>query len=136
MKNSSLMAHRPVTETASSKGRGRRRLRNAAVVLGLSGALVGGVAGVAQASQVATLSPNQTQSFSTWFWGRTEVCFQNVSPQYDASYYWHSGPSASGGGGLTPGQQSCLVLSFVGFNINVSNLSARAPIQVTFPIGP
>jgi hypothetical protein len=112
-----------------------RRLRNGAVVLGISGALVGGAAGIAQASQGSTISPGAQQSFSTWFFGRTEVCFQNVSSQYDASYYWNSGPS-SGGGGLTPGQQACLVRSFVGLNINVSNLSARAPIAVTFPIGP
>jgi hypothetical protein len=136
MKNSSLMARQPAGETAATtKGRGRRRLRNAAIILGLSGTLVGGAAGIAQASQAATLSPGQEQGFSTWFFGRTEVCFQNVSPTYDGSYYWSSGPT-TGGGGLTPGQQACVVRSFVGININVTNLSARAPIQVTFPIGP
>lgn len=135
MQNSSPMGHEPVAEKVTTKGRGRRRLRNAAIILGLSGTLVGGAAGIAQASQGSTIAPNAQQSFSTWFFGRTEVCFQNVSPTYDASYYWNSGPS-SGGGGLVPGQQSCLVRSFVGLNITVSNLSARAPIAVTFPIGP
>ena len=50
-----------------------RRLRNAAVIIGLSGALVGGVAGIAEASQGSTLNPGQNHSFSTWFFGRTQV---------------------------------------------------------------
>jgi hypothetical protein len=120
MKNSSRMVH---------------RLRNAAVIIGLSGALVGGVAGVAEASQGATLGPGQSQSFSTWFFGRTEVCFQDVS-QHDASYYWISA-TTHGGGGLTPNSPPvCMARSFVGLGLWVSNNSAQGTIQVTFPLRP
>jgi hypothetical protein len=115
------------------KSRAVRRLRNAAVILGTSGALVVGAAGIAQASQVSTLSPGQSRSFSTWFWGRTEVCFQNVSSQVDA-YYWSSGWS-TGGGVLAPGAESCITRSFVGLLLNVQDWG-QGPLQVTFPIGP
>lgn len=130
--------HRPVTLV---KG---HRVRNAAVVAGMSGALVTGVAGIAQAAQPATLDSNQSHSYSTWFFGRTKVCFTNDDPTYDAAYTWSSGPS-SGGGGLVPeadaGErsgvpQSCTTLSFVGLPITVHNVSPRASIDVTFPIGP
>lgn len=73
-----------------------RRLRNAAAIIGASGALIVGAAGIAQASQGSTLTAGQTRSFSTWFFGRTQVCFQNNSSQTDA-YYWVSGPSTGGG---------------------------------------
>ena len=79
-----------------------KNIRKGAVVIGLSGALLGGVAAAAQASQVSTISQGQSHSFSTWFFGRTEVCFQDVSPQYDAAYYWVSA-TTNGAGGLTPG---------------------------------
>jgi hypothetical protein len=93
-------------------------------------------AGVAEAAaQSGTLGPGQSHSYSTWFFGRTQVCFKNVDPTYDASYYWTSGPTSSGGG-LTPGAEACTTRSFVGLPINVHNLSARANIQVRFPIGP
>ena len=113
-----------------------RLLRYVAVVIGLSGALLGGISAAAQASQVSTISQGQSHSFSTWFFGRTEVCFQDVSTKYDAAYYWVSA-TTSGAGELTPGATSCVTRSFVGFNITVTNESAQAAsIYVTFPIGP
>jgi len=116
----------------------RHLLRNAAVAVGLSGAMLGGIAAAAQASQVSTISPGQHQSFSTWFFGRTEVCFQDLSAANPASYYWTSATS-SGAGEVTPGGTSCVTRSFVGFNITVTNETASAlpaSIAVTFPIGP
>jgi hypothetical protein len=139
MKNTRRMAGRPLARTASaiaSKWSHHRLLRNVAVVIGLSGAMLGGVAAAAQASQVSTIGQNQSQSFSTWFFGRTEVCFQDASSVNDAAYYWVSA-TTSGAGELTPGSTSCVTRSFVGFNIKVTNDSAQAAsIHVTFPIGP
>ena len=136
MKNIRLMTGRPLSRSAAaiaSKWTRHRLLRNVAVVVGLGGALLGGIAGVAQASQV--LNQNQSHSFSTRFWGRTEVCFTDVSPQYDASYLWVSATTV-GGGGLMPNSTSCVARSFLGFDIKVTNVSAGpAQIDVTFPIG-
>lgn len=101
----------------------------------LAAGVVGAGAGVAQASQVRYLGPAQGYNFNTWFWGRTQVCVQNVDATNDGSYYWVSSTSY-GAGGLVPGQQSCMVRSFVGFQIHVNNTSARATLRVTFPIGP
>ena len=103
--------------------------------LALTAGVAGAGAGVAQASQVRNLIPNQGYHFNTWFWGRTQVCVQNVDATNDGSYYWVSSTS-SGAGGLVPGQQSCMVRSFAGFQIYVQNISARATLRVTFPIGP
>jgi hypothetical protein len=141
MTNSRRMAGRSLarpTAAIASKWSQHRLLRNVAVTIGLSGALLGGVTAAAQASQVATISPGQSQSFSTWFFGRTEVCFQDLSSQNPASYYWVSATS-SGAGEVTPGSTSCVTRSFVGFNITVTNETAAAlpaSISVTFPIGP
>lgn len=111
------------------------RIRRALVVAGLAAGLLAGGAGVAAASQSGTVSPNQTKSFSTWFWGRTEVCVKNLDSTYDASYTWQS-LSTNGQGGLVPNQQNCFTRSFVGGTLRVSDVSPRASIQVTFPIGP
>jgi hypothetical protein len=139
MRNTLRMAGRPLARTSAaiaSRWSQHRLLRYVAVVIGLSGALLGGVSAAAQASQVSTISQGQSHSFSTWFFGRTEVCFQDVSAQYDATYYWTSA-TTSGAGELTPGATSCVTRSFVGFNITVKNESAQAAsIYVTFPIGP
>jgi len=136
MKNIRYMARRPLARTAASiasKWSSHRLLRNVVVVMGLSGALLGAVAGIAQASQV--LNQDQSHSFSTRFWGRTEVCFTDVSPQYGASYLWVSATSV-GAGGLTPNSTSCVARSFLGIDIKVTNVSAEpAQIDVTFPIG-
>lgn len=136
MKNTLRIAGRPLTFIVS-KWSHHRLLRNVAVVIGLSGALLGGVAAAAQASQVSTISAGQSQSFSTWFFGRTEVCFQDVS-QNSATYYWVSA-SSSGAGEVTAGSTACVTRSFVGFDITVENktvATAPASIYVTFPIGP
>lgn len=139
MKNTRRLAGRQPSRTVAalaSKWGHHRLLRNSAVVVGLSGALLGGVATAAQASQVSTIGQGQSHSFSTWFFGRTEVCFQDASSQYDAAYYWVSA-TTSGAGELTPGSTSCVTRSFVGFNITVKNESAQAAsLYVTFPIGP
>jgi hypothetical protein len=112
----------------------RNSFRKAAMVTGMTGMLVAGVAGVAQAAQSSTLSPGQSRVYSTYFFGRTEACFRNVSTT-DASYAWSSA-TTNGGGGLVPGASVCTTRSFVGIGLRVTNLSAHASIAVTFPIGP
>lgn len=123
------------TETVAAAHPRRRLVKKAALVAAASAALTCGAVGVAQAAQLGYVGPGQSHSYSTWFWGRTQVCFKNIDATNDASYYWTSATSA-GGGGLTPGAETCMTRSFVGFPINVANLSARATIQVRFPIGP
>ena len=113
-----------------------RRARRAAATAGLTAALLASGTSLAQAAgQDAALGANEGRAFHTWFWGRTQVCVQNLDPTFDASYSWVSSTS-SGGGGLTPGEERCMTRSFAGFDIYVSNLSPRATIQVRFPIGP
>lgn len=111
------------------------RIRRALIVAGLAAGLLAGGAGVAAASQSGTVSPNQTKSFSTWFWGKTQVCVKNLDQANDASYTWQS-LSTNGSGGLVPNQQNCFTRSFVGGTIRVTDVSPRASLQVTFPIGP
>ncbi len=94
---------------------------------------VGG-ASAAQATQGATLRPNQSREFATWFFGRTTVCFKNIGST-DGSVQWWSGPS-SGGYGLVPGAEVCPTRSYAGIRLGVRNLSPQASIAVTFPIGP
>jgi hypothetical protein len=102
----------------------------------LAASVLGAGTGVAQAAtQQRNLGPNQGYNFNTYFWGRTQVCVQNVDPTNDGSYYWISSTSY-GSGGLVPGQTSCMARSFAGFQIYVKNTSPRATLKVTFPIGP
>ena len=104
----------------------------------LAAGVVGAGAGVAQASQyqIRDLAPNQGYNFNTYFWGRTQVCVQDLDGTNDGSYYWVSSTSY-GAGSVVPGQPpTCMVKSFVGFQIYVKNISAHATLRVTFPIGP
>jgi hypothetical protein len=135
------------------------RNRRALATLSMSAALVGGIAGVAEAApggatapagnhhtystvarvanaaQDGNIGPNVSATYSTWFFGRTQVCVQNISPTYDGSYHWSSSVS-SGSRSLIPGDEYCSVRSYVGFPLTIENTSARATLHVRFPIGP
>ena len=134
------------------------RVRRTLATLGMSAAMVGGVAGVAEAAQGGAtapagnhytystvarvtkaaqegdIGPGGHATYKTWFWGRTEVCIKNTGSE-DAGFTWSSATSSSGGG-LESQQETCFVRSFVGFPITINNLSPRTSFHVRFPIGP
>lgn len=110
-----------------------RATRRAAAVLALTGAVAVGTATAAQAAQAGTVTQNQTRSFSTWFFGRTEVCVKDTGAN-GTSFNWVSGPS-SGSIWLNPGQEYCLTRSFVGLPIYITDVGP-SPLYVRFPIGP
>jgi hypothetical protein len=133
------------------------RLRRTLATLGISAALVGGVAGAAEAAQGGAtaqaanhhtystvahlakaaqggdLGPNQTATYSTWFFGRTHVSIQNTSPEGDA-FLWSSSTS-HGGFWVAPGTTYTLIRSFVGFPITITNIGPET-LHVSFPGGP
>jgi hypothetical protein len=112
----------------------RMLVRRAIITAGLAlGILTTGA--TAAMAQGGDLAPNQTATYATWFWGRTTVCIKNVDAIYDAGYTWSSSTSW-GSGGLTPGQENCFTRSFAGFRIAITDSSARAHLNVRFPIGP
>ena len=122
--------------TKTKPGRARRLL----TIASLSAALMAAAAGTASASTQATglhLSPNESGSLPTWFFGRTEVCFANPEPAGgpDVSYNWWSS-TTTGHGSLRPGEQSCMSRSFVGFRIGIQDISLTAHLDVWEPIGP
>lgn len=119
--------------TLAPKGKRIRRVAGAAT---LGVALMAAGTAAAEAAQTGVQGPGTTASYATYFWGRTEVCFQNVSGSggKDVAYNWWSSTS-NGSGYLTPGQASCMTRSFVGFRIGVYNIGGGT-LQVTFPIGP
>lgn len=109
------------------------RTRRAVVATTLGVALLAGGAATAEAAQVGTQGPGTTASYATWFWGRTQVCFQDVGSK-DVAYNWWSSTS-NGSGYLTPGQQTCMTRSFAGWRLGVYNIGGGT-LKVTFPIGP
>jgi len=122
--------------TKTKPGSARRLL----AIASLSTALMAAAAGTALASTQATglhLSPGESKDMPTWFFGRTQVCFGNPEPVGgpDVSYIWWSSTS-NGSGSLHPGDQSCMVRSFVGFRIGIQDVSLNAKLDVWEPIGP
>lgn len=109
------------------RGRTVRRLRNAAAIIGVAGALIAGGVGTARADQGATLDPGYSATFSTWLLGGTELCFQAVAPPgtdpfKGANFTWNSGPSSYSGtvyAGAT--QPYCPSWAFLGFPVTVTN---------------
>lgn len=126
--------------TGGGTGRGknarRRKLRNAAMVVGTTGALVVGGSGVAQAQDSVVLEAGQSATFSTWFWGKTQLCFTNLNANNTAGVRYSSGFSMWDVS-VAPRTQKCVVHSFVGLPVRVLNLSYNgAAIEVSLPIGP
>jgi hypothetical protein len=122
--------------TKTKPGRARRMLAIASV----TAALMAATAGTALASSQATglhLSPGESGSLPTWFFGRTQVCFGNPEPVGgpDVSYIWWSSTS-NGSGSLPPGGQFCMARSFAGFRIGIQDISLNAKLDVWEPIGP
>ena len=123
-------------------------MRNAATIIGVSGALIAGGTGIAQASQGATLDQGprplaqgatlgdgQIATFNTWFFGRTYVCFRNVSSE-DATVDSWSGPWYWETDDVPAGAEKCPInRAFVGLPLTVLN-TGEGTIQVEFKAGP
>lgn len=83
----------------------------------------------------ANLTPGQSANFPTWFWGRTTICAHNLASVHAANVEFSAFGSPFEAWGLTPGQLLCVTRSWVGFAVNVENISSQPATLEVYNVG-
>lgn len=100
----------------------RKSLALAAATVALTGA-AGTVADTAGAAN-ATLRPNQSANYPTWFGGMTTICADNTSPSTAGRFTLGAWGSPEETFWVPPAGQgsACVTRGWWGFNVNAKNV--------------